>query len=562
MNIDELEKRLDNEFPKVYKTILIDGDWGIGKTYLIKKKYEKKENYETIYASIYGLNSISELNIYILRKIHKFLGFLKKGYDKISGKDLGIFNFTFNIPEIETKATNLLKRKSKKEKILIIIDDIERKSKNIDIDELMGFFEALSNIDNVKLILIANTKKIPGDDLKHFNDFKEKLIEKTYNIDSYSKSAKSAIVNKFLKDEKKLSDTVDKFFSRCNINNLRTLKKCIDFIKQNEEYLELNCLTEEQVVELVEFEICIVIEKISGEYMKNNNSEDSTSEVIYNNNLVSHINKKYYNSAILHYKRRIISLLSKIYDDECIEKNSRLIMDIYEEINNPKVEDIEKIDPFYLSKEQLMQRSKIFNEKYMNKIDDNLDVYQWFNKLSYLYYYSEKAGVENAFKEEDILRTMDLYIEKLDTSNIITNLNSLVMISETENEKIRELLMVLKSKISCKYYEKLFFEIKEDFYNKKYNYDKYQNLINNLNKEKEPEEIRKKLYEEEYFIPDLNGELNEAVWRYTHNIWERMSTVSDKADFIEIVKKRLKNATALGKYRIESLNKQYGIILE
>ena len=47
MKIDELDKRLDNEFSSVYKTVLVDGDWGIGKTYLIKNKY--KCNINVIY---------------------------------------------------------------------------------------------------------------------------------------------------------------------------------------------------------------------------------------------------------------------------------------------------------------------------------------------------------------------------------------------------------------------------------------------------------------------------------------------------------------------------------
>ena len=44
MKIDELDKRLDNEFSSVYKTVLVDGDWGIGKTYLIKNKYKENKN--------------------------------------------------------------------------------------------------------------------------------------------------------------------------------------------------------------------------------------------------------------------------------------------------------------------------------------------------------------------------------------------------------------------------------------------------------------------------------------------------------------------------------------
>ena len=39
MTIDELESRLDNEFSDIYKCVLIKGEWGIGKTYFLRKKY-------------------------------------------------------------------------------------------------------------------------------------------------------------------------------------------------------------------------------------------------------------------------------------------------------------------------------------------------------------------------------------------------------------------------------------------------------------------------------------------------------------------------------------------
>ena len=38
-----------------------------------------------------------------------------------------------------------------------------------------------------------------------------------------------------------------------------------------------------------------------------------------------------------------------------------------------------------------------------------------------------------------------------------------------------------------------------------------------------------------------------------------MRFIEDKKEFLDVVKKRLDNASKLGKYRIESLNKQYGI---
>lgn len=509
MNIDELNKRLDKEFPLVYKTVLVDGDWGIGKTYLIKNKFIKEEKYKTIYASIFGLNSISELNLYILNEMNKVLGFLKKGYDILSGKDFGILSVSFQLPEVKNESSFFLKHKSKKENIIVIVDDIERKSKNIDINELMGFFETISNIDNVKLILIANTEKLSEEDRKCFDNYKEKIIEKIYKVDSYSSNAEKVIIKSNLNNNLKVSEIVENYFKKCDVNNLRTLKKCIDFIKQNDNYINFDKLTQEQKAEIIELEICTVIEKISKNYLKEESKEEFIIQ-LYDNKMVRYINNKYFKNSNPYYKNKIIDLLIRIYDDIDIEENAKTIDCIYEEINNTNIESIEKIDPFYLSEEQLKQRVKTFNDNYMNKVADNLDIYEWFKKLSYLYTYAEKVGLQNEIKKEDILNTIDLYLKNIDTSQNIQSRHIHLWASEIETEEMKNFYSIIQNKILYYYYEKLFKELKDNFNNSNYNEENYNKFINILNENNDKiHNLRKALYEEEYFIPNLNGELNE-----------------------------------------------------
>ena len=228
-------------------------------------------------------------------------------------------------------------------------------------------------------------------------------------------------------------------------------------------------------------------------------------------------------------------------DTNFIEKNSNAIDCIYEEINNPQIENIEKIDPFYLSEEQLKQRVKLFNDNYMNKVAENLDIYEWFKKLSYLYSYAE-------------------YLKNIDTSQNIESRHINLWASEIKTEEMKKFYSIIQNKILYYYYEKLFKELKDDFNNKNYNEDKYNKFINILNENNDIIlNLRQDLYEEDYFIPNLNEELDEKIWGYTHNIWSTMRFINDKSDFIKVIRKRLNNASALGKYRLESLNEQYGI---
>ena len=58
MKVDELNKRLEDEFPSIYNSILINGKWGIGKTYYIKNEFFQYKN--PIYISLFGINNFRD----------------------------------------------------------------------------------------------------------------------------------------------------------------------------------------------------------------------------------------------------------------------------------------------------------------------------------------------------------------------------------------------------------------------------------------------------------------------------------------------------------------------
>lgn len=63
---------------------LIDGGWGIGKTYLIQNYFDQDTNYELIYVSLFGKNTIKEIENSLLinlipgfKNVKDFGGFAK-----------------------------------------------------------------------------------------------------------------------------------------------------------------------------------------------------------------------------------------------------------------------------------------------------------------------------------------------------------------------------------------------------------------------------------------------------------------------------------------------------
>ncbi|MBM7835727.1 P-loop NTPase fold protein [Clostridium sardiniense] len=169
----------DNEIVEVVKdyinndiynhAILIDGEWGCGKTYFIKEKlikdleqYEeskKSENYipkKVIYVSLYGIKSGEEISNIIYANIinnkngktKKILGSLAGlGSDFIKSKGIDINNLK-----------DILECICSLENYILIFDDLERC--NCDINEVLGYINNFVEHDGIKVILVANEKEI------------------------------------------------------------------------------------------------------------------------------------------------------------------------------------------------------------------------------------------------------------------------------------------------------------------------------------------------------------------------------------------------------------------
>ena len=173
--------------------VLIKGDWGCGKTFLVKKilevSYDKNYADKIIWLSVYGLSSIQQLQQKLFEKSHPILTnkitkfvfeTVKAGLRVSTNFDLNKdskddFSFDLAIPDFE------LDEKGKKTKIkkLLILDDIERCS--IPVSELFGFFSEEILEKNVRAIFISNDAKIKelntgNDTLNDYKSIKEKII--------------------------------------------------------------------------------------------------------------------------------------------------------------------------------------------------------------------------------------------------------------------------------------------------------------------------------------------------------------------------------------------------
>lgn len=211
-----------------YKCILFDGAWGIGKSYAIGKALEGKNNVCKI--SMFGLENSQQIYHEVLFQL-----LLNNG----AGGKFGTGTFKFiktasifskkmelvkNVVESSLAERELFLIMSKKfEKYhIIVIDDLERISNNVNLQEVLGIIEELKNCNYVKVVIIANSKELKETDKALFEKYCEKVIDRDYNITERPDKINWG-------DLKIAADFITKFLDQHPVRNLRTLQKAQNF---------------------------------------------------------------------------------------------------------------------------------------------------------------------------------------------------------------------------------------------------------------------------------------------------------------------------------------------
>lgn len=228
------------------QAILLNGEWGCGKTFFIKEKLIPKidkEKYQIFEISLYGISSIENVQNMIYGKwIEKVVGDKTEKFGSVSSvliKGIGIFGKSA-VQYIENKigtdgstadgVKELLEQNiGKNKKLILIFDDIERCQ--IDIIELMGFLNNLSENNGYKLILVANEQEInrDEDDISTALKYEVALNSKLCIEDYLKRRRRDNPVNNnsaIAIDRDELKEFADYYFERKSIYE-RTREKLI-----------------------------------------------------------------------------------------------------------------------------------------------------------------------------------------------------------------------------------------------------------------------------------------------------------------------------------------------
>ncbi|MDM1250696.1 hypothetical protein HXZ77_06070 [Acinetobacter johnsonii] len=232
--------------------VLLNGAWGSGKTWFVKKYLEKKEDQgkKICYVSLNGIAKTSMIDEAIFKSIHPILG--SKGA-KLAGQILkGTLKTTIKvdldgdsksdgsisggIPKIELP--DYLKIN---DNFILVFDDLERCE--LKKEEVLGYINYFVEQDNIKTLIVSNEDEIKDND--DYARKKEKLIGATFSYIEDQDVAITSILQEVgseeLRDILILNfELVANTFNQVGYKNLRSFKQTIfDFERfYKKEYFE------------------------------------------------------------------------------------------------------------------------------------------------------------------------------------------------------------------------------------------------------------------------------------------------------------------------------------
>ncbi len=235
--LENLDLSIENFFRNPEsKVAMLTGDWGVGKTYYWKhhllhkaKAILTSTNVKSYsYVSLFGIGSLSDLQHQVFLNSYSLQD---AGTEKMSienklsqlalmFRDLEIPNVgTVPIPdELVQSVMNLHTHNT-----LIVIDDLERKSESILMDELLGYLSFLREEKNCTIFIIYNKAQLEGkkkEDADVLDRYLEKIVDYEYIFNPSPESRIDLVINNM-----PIRKAIEPIILELNIKNIRILRK-------------------------------------------------------------------------------------------------------------------------------------------------------------------------------------------------------------------------------------------------------------------------------------------------------------------------------------------------
>lgn len=245
--MDKLEQKLNHylDSKQLDLAIEIDGEWGMGKTYTLKKFFEeRKEN--LVYVSVNGIQDFQIDDLFyeaaitalpmnvkgIKTKSLNMVRYLKKFGLSIKGLSVDV-----PISFIAKQAQEQLKNES----LVYLVDDLERIADKKAMAKLFGFIASvLQETYGAHVIILVNEAEIKDNELEYFTKNREKIINNIVrfdiNKDLVLKNLTKKLNNYSISQTENLSGLVANELIISNDNlNLRSIKVLVEHLNEIKE---------------------------------------------------------------------------------------------------------------------------------------------------------------------------------------------------------------------------------------------------------------------------------------------------------------------------------------
>ncbi|WP_284880648.1 P-loop NTPase fold protein [Citrobacter portucalensis] len=201
--------------------ILLTGEWGAGKTHLIKNHFKP---YEYTYVSLFGLCSLDDIYASVYNAMHPKKGRLKSITNNFKDVEAGFSGFTMGLGGMANGLANSIMRESVDSNKIIVFDDLERSS--INPAQILGAINKYVEHHDCKVIAIAHDEKFGS----KLTETKEKIIGLTLKVvpDIISSFEAFTVGFRFIELKNKFKDTFLNIFTASQCKSLRVLKHTIE----------------------------------------------------------------------------------------------------------------------------------------------------------------------------------------------------------------------------------------------------------------------------------------------------------------------------------------------
>lgn len=255
-NVERLENKLKDLITNESSfAVALTGDWGIGKTHFWKDFHDKNRDFlegnKYAYISLFGIDSLESLKLAIATEAHKttesdslldtdITKALKKIFSFVGGGSssatTGDLRFGINIGN--KLVTNLIMAHLKN--TLVCLDDIERKSANLPMSEVMGLINYLKNERGCQVVILLNDEE--SEDREYFDKHKEKVFDEVLVLDD-----NLDLLQTFITDELALN-IMQQFYKTLRVKNLRFYNKVFRNYQQITDSISLLSNTSKEYI--------------------------------------------------------------------------------------------------------------------------------------------------------------------------------------------------------------------------------------------------------------------------------------------------------------------------